>query len=155
MEIWSFSGGGGEGERKPPFPKFVQNPLNSYKSQWRTRWGGEEVRGKCATYVPPSPFSYRGGGKPPSEGRRRTPAPLLSRVLNLARMEYIFPEHLLFYLEDARWILDNRERSFPSNQIKVLIPLLSDVYDSNFNPCSFSLKKREREESVIFKNFVQ
>lgn len=43
----------------------------------------------------------------------------------------IFPEHLLFYLEDARWILDNRERSFPSNQIKVLI-LLSDVLRFEF-----------------------
>lgn len=146
MEIWSFSGRRGAKTtlskvRPEPF-EFVQ------KSMAHALTGGGGVRGKCATYVPPSPFSYRGGGKPPSEGRRRTPAPLLSRVLNLARMEYIFPEHLLFYLEDARWILDNRERSFPSNQIKVLIPLLSDVYDSNFNPCSFSLKKRERERKA-------
>lgn len=152
MEIWSFSGRRGA---KTTLSKFVQNPLNSYKSQWRTRWrreGGEgEVRNLRASIA----LFISRGRQTTLRGAKKNTSTATFASFELGEDGIYFPEHLLFYLEDARWILDNRERSFPSNQIKVLIPLLSDVYDSNFNPCSFSLKKREREESVIFKNFVQ
>lgn len=122
-----FQNGGEEGMgAKTTLFKFIQKPFEFEQVNGARACTPERVQLTCRHH----PFHIEGvaarAQTPPSEEHQQ-----YFREFWTWRGWNIFPEHLLFYLEDARWILDNRERSFPSNQIKVLI-LLSDVLRFEF-----------------------